>query len=119
MKTGRIVVFEDRPYWLPELQRRFDGTAIAVRGCSKAVDMIAAEERGTVIVLVLERRETLCLEILGRLVLRTEKPRVVCLSSEANADLEWPARELGASAFLPAHSTSDDVVRLCQRLLNK
>lgn len=117
MPTGDILVFESRPYWLPELQRRFAGGDQRVRGCSTTRDLLADADQAGLIVLVLDQQEAGCLEVLGKLAIARKSPPIVCLASEQIADLRWPAFELGATAFLDRLTPSDEFLRLCRRLI--
>ena len=117
--AATILVSETRPFWLPELQRRFVETDVGVRGVRP--EEIAADggADNTVVVLVLDGRERECLELLGRFSRSDRRPGVIAIGSRSNADLEWPMRELGADVFHSTPPTSDDLVDLCRRLTDR
>jgi len=109
-----IAVFEQTPYWVPELKRRFEQTRVHVQGCRSPRDVRDAVSAGAdVVVLVFHQREAACLELLGSLATGPAAPHVIAVASQDNADLEWPARELGAVVFLREHISGEEMARLC------
>jgi hypothetical protein len=107
-----IAVFEHRPRWAPELERRFDDDrTVTVRACRRTRDLaalLADGERG-VVVLDVSADPAACLDHLGRRPLAAI-PTVVILT-RGTRDLEWSLRELGATAvldeFAPGHVLAD------------
>ncbi|MFQ5734404.1 MAG: hypothetical protein ACE5KM_20895 [Planctomycetaceae bacterium] len=68
-------------------------------------------------ILVLDDAERDSLELLGRLSAMAGAPRTVVVGLPQTADLEWPLRELGVTAFVTGRTTSDQLVDLCHRLM--
>src|SRR5690606_21456136 len=97
-----IVVFEKRPRWTPELQRRFLSEPVRVRGCHTAAEVpsLATVAEVACVVLCLDDAEGECLQVLGRLAARRSQAPVVALGGDRTEGLEWPFRELGTTDFL-------------------
>ena len=117
MPAPEIVVHEKRPRWAPELQRQFVGEEVRVRGCRSLADAVprAADAAPRVVVLDLEAAPAETLHFLGHWGPKARRWPVVVIGSTRTADLEWPARELGALAFLPEEVSGEDLARLCRR----
>ncbi|MEX0700617.1 MAG: hypothetical protein WD069_00835 [Planctomycetales bacterium] len=109
-----IVVFEKRPRWTPELQRRLVGEPVHVRGCHSAGD-VPGLAAAACVVLSLENAEGECLQVLGALAAGGADVPVIAIGSERSAGLEWPFRELGAVEFVAEPFIAEDIARICRR----
>jgi len=110
-------VFEKRPRWAPELERQFANEAVRIVACRSlrdVADRSATVTRG-VIVLDLAAAAAECLRFLGGRLGDAAALPVFVVGSERTAALEWPVRELRATAFfsrtIPGHELAD----LCRR----
>jgi DNA-binding NtrC family response regulator len=117
MLTPTLLIFERRPRWVPELERQFFGQDVRVRGCRSLKDVLErlASPADCVVVLDLEAAPAECLQTLGRLMTRSPSPTILVLASEAYRELEWPIRELGATAFLEEPVPGDEMAEWCRR----
>jgi hypothetical protein len=114
-QIGSVAVFEERPWWAPELQRQFRDEPIAVRGCRSAADALRAD----VAVLQLSAAPADVLHSLGRLTAAGIDRGLVVMATSDLADLEWGVRELGVDAFVTEQIAGEDLARLCRRQLEK
>lgn len=114
-----IIVFEKRPRWTPELQRRFHSDAVNIRGCDSvlAAPDLAAGEGVACVLLSLENAEGDCLQLVARIASRQPEVSLIALGEEQDGGLEWSFRELGATEFLTGIYTAADVARICRRQL--
>lgn len=113
-----LVVCERRPRWLPELQRRFDGEPVRVRGCVHPRDLDAAcsVRLPCTAVVDLETGPADILRWLARRCGRLMRPATVLLGSDpAFAPLEWSFREFGAVGFFVGVPSGADLASLCRR----
>lgn len=118
MTQRSLLVFERRPRFAPLLQRLFQGTEFAVRAWTAAEDLQQAVQTGSgVVMLVTEAAEEPCLNLLGRFATMATPPRTIVVASAHAATLEWPARELGATAFVSNRIPTGELVDLCKRLM--
>jgi DNA-binding NtrC family response regulator len=114
-----VVVFEKRPRWTPELERRFAGDNVRVRACRSTadIDVLLDAETATATVLVFDLASAAieCLHYLGRTFDRRRSVPVIVIGAGENAELEWLTREAGAIEFLPEHLGGRDLARICRR----
>lgn len=117
MAEPKVIVFERRPRWAPELQRQFLGAGVSVRACRSTADMLRSWQAapGSVLILDLSRAAAECLQFLGKLLGQVPSPTVVVIGSGPTAELEWPIRELGAVAFLSGFVSGETLARVCRR----
>jgi hypothetical protein len=113
--TGSVAVFEERPWWAPELQRQFRDEPVAVRGCRSAADALRAD----VAVLQLGAVPADVLHSLARRMTAGCDRGVIVVAESELSDLEWGIRELGADAFVGEQIAGEDLARLCRRQLEK
>lgn len=116
--TPGILVFEKQTRWEGELKREFATDRIRVRAV-RAVQKIPPlldMMPGSVVVLDLDAAPADCLRLIGS-VMEMATPFVIAISSQSLEELEWPARELGATAVLPQTVTGEYLSRLCRRML--
>ncbi len=116
-ETAIAIVFEKRPRWGPELERQFESEDVRVVECRSLSDVAersAGVARG-VIVLDFAAAAAECLRFLGRWLGDGATLPVFIVGSNRTAALEWPVRDLGATAFfrktIPGHEMAD----LCRR----
>src|SRR5262245_17467850 len=114
-----IVVFERSRRREIQLKRRLAGDRVLVRPCRSAGDLLdlCRARPGSVAVIARDvgaGPALRCREdgLTQRLVLAS-----LVIASAEFADLEWPLRELGATAVLPETVRAEKLVRLCRRLL--
>lgn len=116
-----ILVYEKKPRWEAELKRRFSGSRGLVRPCRSVSDVLtlAAAMPGSILVLDFDSGIVDCLRILEQALVRRLTTWAIVLADRPTADLEWPARELGARGFLKSPISGDDLAQHCRRLWNQ
>lgn len=114
-KPRGIAVFEQRPWWAPELQRHFRNEPVSVRGCQSAAEAFQAD----VAVLHFDAAPAAVLQGLASLAAAGTDPGVIVVAGSGRSDLEWMLRELGADAFVDEQINGADLARLCRRLLER
>src|SRR5436305_792664 len=99
-----IGVYEQRPYYGPELQRQFVASSVAIREHRSLDDLIPSIEHSQRAVLVIDLNEAVD-DCLKWLVVNFQNPLrncpVIACGSAANRQWEWVVREFGVTAFLP------------------
>lgn len=124
----RIVVFESRPRWEPELQRQFQGEPIRVSGCrtwSELSSMVfpnsplatKTARLANLVVIDLPNEAADGLQWLSRISSPMRTSAVVVLCSVEAADLEWSLRDAGVEQVFVGELTSDRLARSCRGLL--
>jgi hypothetical protein len=110
----RILVLEDEPYWLPELQRQFLGEAVTV----EAVKADELTDRDDAVVVAMA--ETL-LRQGARAFFATAPDAVgtplVAITSARTRNWEWLLRELGAVSVVDEFCGGRRLATLCRRLM--
>lgn len=117
MLTPTILIFERRPRWVPELERQFFGLEVRIRGCATLQDLetrLAFNPRGLCI-LEWDAAPVDCLQVLGRMVLRSPSPKIIVMAPRAYHELEWAIRELGVITFLEEPIPGDEMAAWCLR----
>ncbi|MFK7819429.1 MAG: hypothetical protein AB8G99_11975 [Planctomycetaceae bacterium] len=105
-----IVIFEDEPYWAPELRRQFlENDSVRVRHC-QVVGSVPVASASDVLLVSLDRRERECLELLRQV----SGYFVIFIGSESTADLERPFREAGVHSFLTQTLSGEELARRIQ-----
>jgi DNA-binding NtrC family response regulator len=119
MLAPGIVLFEKRPRWEAVLKRAFAADGVEVRVCRlpAQVPPLLSAMPGSVLVLDLESRPDECLRLIERAAEWVPRVPVVVVGLPALAELEWPARELGALEFLADVPSGEELERLCRRQL--
>jgi DNA-binding NtrC family response regulator len=119
MLAPGIVLFERQTRWEAELKRAFADEPVEVRVCRlpAQVPAVLAAMPGSVLVLNLEPRPDECLRLIGRVAAMAPRVPIVVIGPPALAELEWPARELGALEFFTDVPRSEELGRLCRRQL--
>ena len=115
-----VIVVENRPRWVPELQRRFLGTSVHVRACRSVGDggrAAAGEAAGGVLVFDLAVSPGELLHWLGGRNRKLQSIPVLAYAPGATAELEWVLRDLGAAAVLPETTTSEELAAVCRKHL--
>jgi hypothetical protein len=117
MLTPTLLVFERRPRWVPELERQFQGREVRVRGSRSVKDLLdrLAASPGGIVIMGLEADPEGCLAALARLMTRSPSPTILVVASPMYHDLEWPVRELGATAFWEEPIPGDEMAEWCRR----
>lgn len=117
MTDRSILVFEQHPWWVPELQRRFLDEPVQVKGTPSGDDFERLMPGVDVAVLVLEGASAACLQILGRWHERSGIPPFVLIGTPSHRELEWAVRELGASTVLEDTVTGEALAAVCRRYI--
>ncbi|MBS0261239.1 MAG: hypothetical protein JSS02_04725 [Planctomycetes bacterium] len=114
-----LIVYEKSPRWESELKRRFGVHDILIRPCRSAADVLALcrQAPGSVIVADFDVGPADVLRLLESLVRRRARVYPVVIGSAETAELEWPARDLGAVAFLPNRLPGERLAQVCRRIL--
>jgi DNA-binding NtrC family response regulator len=117
MLTPTLLIFERRPRWVPELERQFLGQDVRVRGCRSLKDVLehCNASANCVVILDLEAAPEEVLKTLARLMARSPSRTILIVASAAFRELEWPLRELGATAFLEEPIPGDEMAECCRR----
>jgi hypothetical protein len=102
-----IIVFENQPYWAPELRRQFfNDASVKVRHC-QAVGSVPNARPGDILVAALDDRERECTELLRQV----SGYFGIFVGSELSADLERPFREAGAASFITQTLSGEELAR--------
>jgi hypothetical protein len=114
-----LIVFEKAPRWESELKRRFAASEVLVRPCRDVPDALALcrQARGSVVVAELCDRPADVLRLLESLWRKRVEAAPVVIAPTELADLEWPARESGAAAFVTDRVGGAALSDICRRLL--
>ena len=115
--TPVAIVLEKRPRWAPELERQFAGQDVRVVACRSLLDLDERAAGATlgVILLDLTAHTAECLRFLSRRISEPHALPVVAIGSDEVANLEWPVRELGATAFFIRRIPGHEMANLCRR----
>ena len=117
--THAILVCEPEPYWTPELQRRFLGTQITVRGCRKWSELEELSRSYEEAVRVVDFSPVASACLAGMAAASTSRARqalLLLVSAEAE-ELEWALRDGGAEAVFPDRISAEELARFCRRWL--
>lgn len=110
-----IVIYEKNRRWEAILKRYFQGTQIQVRPCrlaSQTLEVLGTMP-GSVALIDLSAGADQGLRLIVQIFTRHSQSAIFTVASAALADLEWPAREFGVSAFLNESISEADLGRLC------
>jgi DNA-binding NtrC family response regulator len=115
--AATAVVFEERPRWGPELERQFANEDVCVVECRSLSDVAerSADVARGVIVLDIAFQTAECLRFLGRRLGSGAGLPVFIVGSEQTSALEWPVRDLGATAFFAKTIPGHEMAHLCRR----
>jgi DNA-binding NtrC family response regulator len=114
-----MLVLERSPRWESELKRRLAGLRLLVRPCRSAADVVGLCRQipGSVVVIDFSAGPADGLRLLESLHCLRKGVVPVVIAARALAELEWPARELGAVAFLADTTGGAALARLCRRFV--
>ena len=114
-----VVIFEKTSRWEALLKRYFQGQGIQTRPCRLPADVLTALTAmpGSVAIVDLSAGSAAGLRLIAQIKLNWPDGTVLVIAPAALADLEWPAREFGAIAFLPDTISESDLGVLCSRQL--
>lgn len=115
------MVFEARPYWQPELQRRFVDENVEVSGCRslRDLDKRLRRERTDVVVLDLAADVGGSLRWLARHDERYGPVPVIVVAGDEQLSLEWSVREQGATAFVSEFIGGRRMAAVCRKAWNR
>jgi DNA-binding NtrC family response regulator len=114
-----IVIYEKTSRWEALLKRHFQPLGVQVRPCRLPAQVLAALQAmpGSVTLIDLSAGTAQGLRLIAQAKLQVPAAEVIVVAPQSLADLEWPAREFGALAFLPESVTEADLGLLCMRQL--
>jgi ActR/RegA family two-component response regulator len=114
-----VLVFEKAPRWEAELKRRLSGRDLLVRPCRSASDVLALCRLmpGSVVVNDFATGAAEGLRLLEALLRQRVRAFVVVVASHDLGELEWPARELGATQFVSDTIGGEALAQNCRRML--
>lgn len=114
-----VIVFEKSPRWEAELKRRLADDTLRVRPCRSSADALelCRQAPGSAIVLDLAAGAADVLQLLEALLRQRLPARPIVVSPAETAELEWPARELGAIAYVTDRIGGDALAEICRQAL--
>jgi DNA-binding NtrC family response regulator len=114
-----VVIYEKTSRWEAVLKRYFATHDLQVRPCRLPAQVLTtlAEMPGSVTVIDLAAGTAAGLRLIIQVRQQVPAGAVIVVAPESLADLEWPAREFGALAFLSESVTEGELGRLCARQL--
>jgi DNA-binding NtrC family response regulator len=114
-----LFVLENAPRWESELKRRFAGGQWLVRPIRSTSDAVqfSRQSPGSVVVIDFSAGAAEGLRLLESLGRQSPGSLPVVIASREQAELEWPARELGAVDFVSDTIGGDALAVFCQRML--
>ena len=116
-----VIVLEQRPRWEAALKRNLSDSAIRIRGCRKSKDALELLEqmRDSVLVIDLSTGTEEALRLTETVSRRSLTAGIVVIASDADTELEWAFRELGAHAFLPDSLRGEALFQVCSNFGQK
>ncbi|MGE5192089.1 MAG: hypothetical protein ACM3U2_06260 [Deltaproteobacteria bacterium] len=113
-----VLVLERSPRWESELKRRISGPQLLVRPCRSAADVLrlCRQMPSSVVVIDLAAGPADGLRLLEALDRLCAGIVTLVIATRALAELEWPARELGAADFVADTIGGAALARLCRRM---
>lgn len=114
-----IVIYEKTSRWEASLKRYFAERELQVRPCRLPAQVLTtlAEMPGSVTVIDLAAGTAAALRLIADARRVVPAGSVIAVAPESLADLEWPAREFGAVAFLSSSVSEPELGELCLRQL--
>ena len=119
MFSPGVVIYEKTSRWEAVLKRYFANHDIQIRPCRLPAQVLTtlAEMPGSVTLIDLAAGSAAGLRLIIQVRQQVPAGAVIVVAPESLADLEWPAREFGALAFLSESVTDGELGRLCARQL--
>ncbi len=116
-----IVIYEKTSRWEAALKRYFAGRDLQVRPCRLPAQVLSTLEEmpGSVTVIDLAAGAAAALRLIADARRVVPAGSVIVVAPEALEDLEWPAREFGALAFLASSVSESELGLLCLRQLRR
>src|SRR6516162_5682231 len=114
-----VVLFEKSPRWEAELKRRLAGETLRIRPCRSSADalVLCRQAPGSAVVVDLAAGPAEALQLLEALLNLRLPVRPIVIGSAETAELEWLARELGATAFVSDRIGGDALAAICRQAL--
>ncbi|MDB5339885.1 MAG: hypothetical protein JWN70_5504 [Planctomycetaceae bacterium] len=114
-----VVIYEKTSRWEALIKRYFANHDLQVRPCRLPAQVLTtlAEMPGSVTVIDLTAGAAAGLRLITQVRQLVPSGSVIVVAPESLADLEWPAREFGALAFLPDSVSEAELGGLCARQL--
>jgi DNA-binding NtrC family response regulator len=114
-----IVIFEKTSRWEALLKRYFQDRGVQVRPCRLPAQVPSTLQQmpGSVTVIDLAAGSAQGLRLVAQAQQQIPPGKVIVIASESMSDLEWPAREFGAIAFLSDSVSEEQLGSLCARQL--
>lgn len=115
-----IFIFEKSPRWEAEVKRRLADCQVLVRPCRSAADVLALcrQAPGSVAVVDLAAGVAEGLRLVEALAGLRLGISPVVIGSRATDELEWPARDLGATDYVTDCIGGDSLAEICRRKLH-
>jgi ActR/RegA family two-component response regulator len=116
-----VVIYEKSSRWEAMLKRYFQPREVQVRPCRLPAQVLAtlAVMPGSVTVIDLAAGAAQGLRLIAQAKQQIPEGEVIVVAPDKLADLEWPAREFGALAFLPETTSESELGALCSRQLRE
>jgi len=114
-----VIVFEKTPRWEAELKRRLADGTLRVRPCRSSAHALelCRQAPGSALVVDLAAGSAEVLQLLEALLRERLPVRPIIMGSAETAELEWPARELGATAYVTDRIGGDALAEICRQAL--
>ncbi len=114
-----VLILERSPQWESELKRRLSGPRLLVRPCRSAADVLHLCRKipGGVVVIDFAAGPADGLQLLEALARLRSGIMAIVIAPRSLAELEWPARELGAVEFIADAIGGAALARLCRRFV--
>lgn len=115
-----IVIYEKSSRWEALLKRYFQQEDVQVRPCRLPAQVLATLTAipGSVTIVDLSAGAAQGLRLITQAKQQVPAGEVIVIAPESMVDLEWPAREFGALAFLPESVSEDELGALCSKQLS-
>ncbi len=113
------MIYEKTSRWEALIKRYFANHDLQVRPCRLPAQVLTtlAEMPGSVTVIDLAAGTAAGLRLIAQVRQLVPSGSVIVVAPESLADLEWPAREFGALAFLTDSVSEAELGALCARQL--
>ncbi|MES2789356.1 MAG: hypothetical protein V4719_07025 [Planctomycetota bacterium] len=116
-----VVIYEKTSRWEALLKRYFANQGLQVRPCRLPAQVLStlATMPGSVTIIDLAAGAAPGLRLIAQAKLQVPEGAVIVVAPASLSDLEWPAREFGALAFLPESVSEAELGGLCSRQLQR
>lgn len=112
----RVLVLENEPFWLPELQRQFQAEPVTIEAI--AVDEVAMKDDSVVVAVAEILLQQGAREFFAAQPGAVGTP-LVAIAGRSVQRWEWLLRELGAVSVIDQFTRGEQLAMLCRRLLDR